>query len=236
MLGAAACAAEPPRGTAVFAEQPPAVDGRLDEAIWRQAEPLMIGETGNGEARFVWTAEGVYVGFRAKDATPVYGSFPPGQPIYLEDVFEVFIDQAGDHRQYFEIQADPAGQFFIKCYVLTAKPRLTEERRLAQEFVESDLWRYDYPAPDGFKVASAMDAKSGDWTLEMFLPAHFINRRRGGAPMTPGTWRLNLVRHDWEQPRDAEGRKGKFLYWAPVLEGHPHLSPEAMGWLEFKAR
>jgi len=232
----------PPHGVALYVHQAPVVDGKLDEKEWTKAPALDFPQALADATtkppctvRFLWTEEGVYVGFRTTDTTPVYGHIKPGDPIYPEDSFEVFIDQIGDHLQFYEIQADPAGQTFFKNYVLTAPPRLTAEKRFTPEFAQSELWRYEIPMPEGFEIASNLDPQTHIWSLEMFLPKSFVNRRRGGGQaMAPCTWRLNLVRHDWDLPKDAPGRKAKFMYWAPVLEGNPHNSPTAMGYLELK--
>jgi hypothetical protein len=154
--------------------------------------------------------------------------------LYQEDVLELFIDQVGDHRQFYEIQVDPEGRLYFRNNILTAPPRLTAEKRLAQEFVERELWRWDLPKPEGFRVASKLDSQTHAWCVEAFLPASFVNRRRGGKAMEPCTWRINLARHDWAAPLGEPHRTPKFCYWAPVLPGHPHLSPGAMGYLEFQ--
>lgn len=229
--------AAPPQAVANYTKQAPVVDGLLDDAEWSKASPVTFpaGDSNPSEVRFLWSADGVYVSFRATDATPAFGHFKPGEMLYQEDVFELFFDQSGDQKQYFEIQASPAGQVFIKNYVLTAPPQITPQGRLTPEFAISELWRWDWPVPEGFQIASRLDPKTGVWTLEMFLPAAFVNLRQGGAPMKPCTWRLNLVRHDWDGPKDAPDRHVKFLYWAPVLTGHPHLSPTLMGFLELKS-
>jgi len=122
---------------------------------------------------------------------------------------------------------------YFRNNILTAPPRITPQKRLTPEFGEKELWRYDLPKPDGFQIASKVDPATHVWTMEVFLPAAFVNKRRGGAPMVPCTWRLNLARHDWDLPKTEAKRKVKFMYWSPVLPGHPHLSPYAMGWLDF---
>ncbi len=232
----------PPRAKATFTTHAPTVDGIWNEREWDETKSIIFPNHGDPssiknrslcEVRFLWTKAGVYFVFRATELTPVYGEFKPGEPIYQGDAFELFIDQVGDQRQYYEIQMDPAAQVFIKNYVLSAPPRLTSELRLSQEFVESDFWRYDLPTPEGFRIASQLDSKTHVWTLEAFLPNAFINRRGGSGPMKPCTWRMNLVRHDWDLSKNDPKRQVKFMYWAPVLDGHPHLSPRAMGWLEF---
>lgn len=232
----------PPHADAVFTSHPPVVDGQWKKNEWVQAKPVFFTTPDGsspqaasmGETRFLWTASGMYVAFRAIDRTPIQGYFKPGEVLYQEDVFELFIDPAGDHRQYYEIQVNLTGQIYIKNYLLTATPRLTGELRLTQEFLESELWRYDMPKPDGMEVASRYDPKNGEWTLELFLPVSFINRRQNGAPLKAGTWRINLARHDWDRPPNGPTRPPPFMYWAPVLPGHAHVSPTLMGWLELK--
>lgn len=230
-----------PRAEAVYTVQPPMVDGNWEGKEWDRAKPIFFPAAPPGaaaksscEARFLWSDAGVYGAFRTADQSLFFGHSKLGEPLYLEDVFELFIDQGGDHKQFYEIQMDPSGQCYFRNNILTAEPRLTEEKRLAQEFVLSELWRYDLPVPEGFKIAGRIDKKSGQWTLEFFLPASFVNRRRGGPPMKPCTWRINLAVHDWDSPKGAAKRRCRFMYWAPVLDGHPHLSPKAMGYLELK--
>jgi hypothetical protein len=231
-----------PHAEAVFTTHAPKVDGVWSEGEWAEAKPIFFPAlAGNVDAaqrppcevRFLWTAEGVYAGFRTTDTTPVFGHFTPGEPLYQEDVFEMFIDQVGDHRQFYEIQSDPAGQLYFRNNLLTAPPRVTAKKRLTPEFCSSELWRYDLPKPDGFLVASKLEPKTNVWTVEVFLPASFVNRRGGGGPMKPCAWRVNLVRHDWDSPKSEPKRKSKFMYWAPVSPGMPHISPTAMGELKF---
>lgn len=234
-----ACAsASPPRAEAAFTAEVPVVDGRLGDEVWAKTKPVFFPASAvsdlRSEVRLLWAKEGVYVSFRTIDKTPVFGHIKSGEPLYQEDAFELFIDQSGDYRQFYEIQVSPTGQVFIKNHVLTADPRLTPEGRLDQPFVESQLWRWEIPVPDGFQIAGKFDEKTGVWTMEMFLPAAFVNRRRSGVALEPCTWRINLARHDWDKPLDVPERKGDFQYWAPVLPGHPHLSPTLMGWLELK--
>ncbi len=232
--------AKPPQAEACFTGRPPVIDGTWSPGEWDQAPPITFAATpstgdatATGEARFLWNNEGAFIGFRAIDSTPVYGGTKPGESLHREDVFEVFFDQVGDHHQFYELQIAPNGQLYLRNHLLTAPPRLTAEERLTQEFVERELWRYDVPIPAGLKSASVYDPKTHLWTAEIFLPATFANRRLDPSRMTAVRWRINLVRHDWDRPLDDPARHGTFMYWAPVLPGHPHLSPTAMGWLTF---
>lgn len=225
--------AETPRAEAAYTEVAPKIDGVLDDAAWAKVAPIAAPA---GETRFLWNEKGAYVAFRAVERTPVMGSAAPGDSLHEEDVFELFLDQRGDHRQYYEVQIDPAGRVFVKTHVLTAEPRLTEEGRLTPEFGASELWRYVIPAPEGFLSASRLNRETGEWTAEMFLPASFVNRRESGAPLTPRTWRIHLVRNNWDLPKGEASRQLVSTSWAPVLEKHAHISPTRMGYLELEKK
>jgi hypothetical protein len=232
-----------PRAEARYTPRPPVIDGKWSRDEWSAATPIPFPSdaahpnpklTDGGEVRVLWNEAGVYIAFRAIDQTPIQGGTPNGDPLYQEDVFEIFIDQSADHLQWYEIQIDMAGRTYIKNHVVTTPLRLTPEGRLTQEYVLSELWRYAIPQPESSQVASVRDPHTGQWTVELFLPASFVHRRAGGGPMTPCTWRVNFARHDWTQPIASADRKPRFLYWAPVLPGHPHLSPTLMGYLKLK--
>lgn len=224
-------AEEPPRATAEYAAVDPKVDGVLDDAEWGKASVINAPA---GETRFLWNEKGVYVAFRGVEKTPVMGHAKEGESLHEEDAFELFLDQRGDHRQFYEVQIDPAGRVFVKTHILTAEPRLTEEGRLTPEFVGSELWRYVIPAPEGFLSASRLNRETGEWTVELFLPASFVNRREGGVPLTPRTWRIHLVRNNWDLPKGEDGRQLVSTSWAPVLDKHAHISPTRMGYLDLK--
>lgn len=224
-------AEEPPRATAEYTASAPRIDGSLDDAAWNEAQVINAPA---GETRFLWNEKGVYVAFRGVEKTPVMGHAKEGESLHEEDAFELFLDQRGDHRQFFEVQIDPAGRVFVKNHILTAEPRLTQEGRLTPEFGASELWRYVIPPPEGFLSASTLDRQTGEWTVEMFFPASFVNHRDGGAPLSPRTWRIHLVRNNWDLAKGGEGRQLVSISWAPVLEKHAHISPTRMGYLELK--
>lgn len=227
----------PPHGVAMLAAREPLIDGVLRRGEWEEAQVIQVPPSAGGQgtvARFLWTEKGLYAAFVVQDSTPVFGHSPEGEAIYQEDCVELFVDVIGDHRQFWEIQVDPAGQTYIRNHVLTAPPRLTAEQRITEEFRVSELWRTSIAPPEGFKVACKLDRAAGVWTAEMFLPASFVNRRRGGAPLEPGVWRVNIARNDWALPKEHPNRQVRDQYWASVLPGHAHLSPLAMGYLELK--
>ncbi|MES2310160.1 MAG: carbohydrate-binding family 9-like protein [Verrucomicrobiota bacterium] len=224
-----------PEAKVPFATNAPIIDGEIHEKEWAQATVLhFLGDSDKGKKDksrilLLWSPKGLFVGFDAIDRSFIYGNFPPKDPLYMEDTFEIFIDALGTPRQYFELQANPAGQTFLKNYVITAEPVLTSENRMTPEFIATHLWRFDDQLPPDFKIVSKINATQGSWKMEMFLPAAWLNHRHGGGPLTPQTFLMNFARHDWNQPPSVKNRQCQFYYWSAVLKGHPHLSPTLMG-------
>lgn len=239
-----ACAAESfvppkelPKAEAVYTQTLPTITGNWSTSNWSTAQPIyfpqknVIQRTAMAEVRLLWNESGLCVAFRAPDRSPTYGHFKSGEPLYQEDVFELFIDPVGDHRQFYEIHINPAGETYLRNALLTAPLRLTPEGRIAQDYVDSELWRYQVPPPEGFKAAAAIDAKSQTWSASLFIPAAFLNRRKGSGSLQPTTWRMNLAWNNWNRPYGATGRDVNMMCWAEVLPGHAHISPTLMGWL-----
>jgi hypothetical protein len=58
----------PPAANAIFIDNPPAIDGRLNDDVWSKAKPLTIGVHSTDDAtttvvRLLWDDENLYVGF-----------------------------------------------------------------------------------------------------------------------------------------------------------------------------
>jgi hypothetical protein len=224
-LAAQAQTEPPPAIEAPRAAAAPILDGLLDEPVWKTAPAIDLQA---GTARLCWTPEGLYAAFESQDPALFASTSAPGSSLHEGDVFEIFFDAIGDHLQYTEVQVNAADRSFFKNYILTAPPLLTKTNRLTKEFCDSQLWRYDLPAPEGFTVKSRV--VDGAWTTELFLPAKFLNRRRGGTPLEAGiTLYLNLARYDWNAPMGGAERKAEFHYWVSVEPGCPHISPTRMG-------
>ena len=110
----------PPTYRAVHVSEPIAVDGRLDEPGWSRAQPAELVETLTGrppryrtEARLLWDERALYVGFACED-DEVWAR--PGRvdddPIYEDEVVEIFLDPSGVGRGYGEIEVSPDGVRF----------------------------------------------------------------------------------------------------------------------------
>ena len=113
------------------------IDGRLDEAVWQQAErlgPFLVARTARSEivladgttiplldthARMLWDDRALYIAFEVVD-DDIWGRETVRDDPRLpgDDVVEVFIDVGGDEINYFEIELSPLNTVYdLYCFV-----------------------------------------------------------------------------------------------------------------------
>ena len=117
--------------------RPPAVDGAIASAPWETAQGvrLRLARTGGApiqptEARLLYDDQFLYAAFHCADRD-AWGSFPNhDDPIYQEEVVEVFLDPAGRRRSYVELEVSPLNVVF-DAYILN-DPRCPPMRGLAE--------------------------------------------------------------------------------------------------------
>src|SRR5262249_49633066 len=90
--------------------KPPVIDGLLNDKVWAQAEPVELRGSFDGRpttvktvARLLYDDAYLYVSFDCEDPD-VWGTMMKrDDPIYNEEVVEIFIDADGDGRTDNEI-------------------------------------------------------------------------------------------------------------------------------------
>ncbi|MBM4081797.1 MAG: hypothetical protein FJ278_18980 [Planctomycetes bacterium] len=110
------------------AAQPPALDGKLDEACWSEADvvddfgytsyfnqnrTLAIPRT---EARFLWNERYLYIGLTAfeKDIEGVRRVVSnPGTAIFWRDLFEIHIDATHNRKTRYQLMANPNEERYV---------------------------------------------------------------------------------------------------------------------------
>jgi hypothetical protein len=150
----------PPPARAVRAAAPPRLDGRLDDAAWRDAPVLDrfiqrdpdegAPATERTEVRIVYTDDALYVAVRAHETDPRDVVAPLGRrdaPLQSDRV-GIMIDSWHDRRSAFEFMVTPAG-------------------------VQSDTYWYDDGQRDATWDAtweSAARRDSSGWSAELRIP------------------------------------------------------------------
>ncbi len=196
------------------ATSPIALNGALDEAAWQAATPLrrfVISTDGRRaprdvEARLVWDDEALYVAFDVDDDDLVASFTQRDDPLYTEDVVELFVDHDGDGRDYVELEVSPRGTLF--------DARFPSYRKALDH---SKRWNLK-----GFQAA--VSARDGGWRAELRVPFEGLP---GGRPSAGTRWRAHLYRID--QHPDGSGH---YSAWSPPLKPDFHVL-DRMGTLVF---
>lgn len=224
----------PPVYHCVRTAEPVTVDGRLDEGCWASAPPVLLvnASTGNRAtprttARLCWGATHLYVGFECED-DDAWGSY--GQrddPLYDEEVVELFLCPSGDVRRYYEIEISPHNVIFDAALHSPQLDRrtMTTDREWACEGMLSAVSSNTivHRTPPGRRTVTG---PPGVWSAELAIP--FKALRLTGAPEVGAEWRVNLYRID-------RGARSRYLAWSPTLRRPADFHvPERFGTLRFE--
>jgi len=209
-------------------DKPIKIDGKLDEAAWKDAPstgPFVNTMSGgpadqSTEAKLLWDDKFLYVGFENAD-TDVWSDLPKhDDKLWTEEAVELMIDADRNGKSYIELQIAPNGTVF-DAYLPSYRK------------YEDSLDPKNKPFSWNSKVTSKVVVdgtlnKHGDtdkgWTVELALPLADVKGLETKAelphlPPTVGdTWRFNMFRMDLPQ-RKTQQASG----WSPPLVGDFHV-------------
>ncbi len=199
---------------ATRAEQPPTIDGRLDEQVWSRAEPiehfviynelkLAAYET---VARLAWDPETLYVAFECFDPAPDEVEIAPRERDRHQQVdsIEVLVDPADDDETFRHYIIDLGGNIFDAAQV------------------KQDDGTLDYDIAWDGNAVFAVERLADRFVVEMAIPAADLGRTPG-----EGTWGLHLARNI------LHGRPGYESTAARYLDGEGFHSVAKFGALHF---
>lgn len=185
---------------------------------------------GNPGARR-WTAAGLlysptalYVGFFCLDRDIWAGYTQHDDPLYDEEVCELFIAPGGDVRRYQEIEVNPLG--------VTFDADISSPDRVRSTMVVNREWECDGLA-GGVRVeghVASRPADTGDsgsdwWSVELRVP--FASLPGGSTPKPGDEWRANLFRID-------RARAVQYLSWSATLATPANFHvPDRFGRIRF---
>lgn len=214
-----------PEYRALRATKPPTIDGKLDDAVWKQAEAVNLVMSFDGKpttvrttARLAWDDKNIYVAFDCEDKD-VWGSLRnKDDAIYNEDVAEIFIDADGDGKTYNELQVSPHNVNFDASFVTH----------------RSDLptaMKWESGMKTAVQVRGTLDDdadKDEGWSAEMQIPIAHLTAVPKVPPAPGDKWRFNVYRLEHHVRRkEIEGQA-----FSPLFKGDFHHSPR-FGWLIF---
>jgi cellulose/xylan binding protein with CBM9 domain len=193
---------------------PPWDGGSLDAlgSAWSEAGRLYLSENSTGrrpqwgtEVRIGWEERALLVLFLCQDPNPWATLTERDQPLWEEEVVEVFLDPFGDRTCYFEFEVNPlnaVADVFI--------------RRTRTGLRKDFNWDCD-------GLITAAGRLSYGWVAALQVPFPAL-----GDCQPRGTWRANFCRI--ERP---ENRPRELSSWSPTHAGTFHV-PERFGLLHFE--
>ncbi len=181
---------------------------------WSLLDPVWLAEAVTGSApeqrtavRIAWTSSELRLLFHVED-TDVWATMGNrGDPLYREEVVEVFLDPVGDLESYFEIEINPLNA--VLDLVL---------RKTRSGYRKDFSWRCE-------GLRSRVRSCDGGWVAELGIPFLSVLPE----PPKPGdVWRVNFSRIDRPQHRERE-----LSAWSAPRRPSFH-TPERFGFLEFQ--
>lgn len=187
------------------------VDGRLDDAAWKQAPGAELlfpwdqpGAKQRTSVRLLWDDEHLYAGFDCQDADVVAHFDHRDDPTYRDDAVEIFLNPNPKQNFYYGLEMNARGTLYDYFY---AWPQLL-------------LKRIDF---SGVQLATHVrgtlnmtaDADTG-WTLELAIPwRNFEELTKTLPPARNSEWTANLNRWDGVDP------KRRLSVWADTKTERP---------------
>lgn len=242
MIDASDFAASARRYTCTFAQQPPEVDGRLDDPAWQAApwsdtfvdiqgldHPKPTFDT---RMKMTWDATHLYIAAQL-DEPHLWGTLTNHDDIvYYDNDFEIFIDPDGDSQAYYEIEINALNTIF--------------DLFLVRRYIDGGPALHDWDMRD-LRHAVHLDGTLNDprdtdknWTVEFALPWRSLQEAsRVPSPPTAGdTWRMNFSRVEWHVTTGAQGyqkvpgKPEENWVWSPQGVINMHL-PATWGYVTF---
>ena len=172
------------------------IDGRLDEFDWAAASQIntftrILNDYGRianpTRARMLWDDEGLYIAFACRDRNAWALFTEEDDPMWSEEVVEVFIDPDGDGLDYLELEVNPLNAV-VDLRIGRVHPDWVSDK-------DWDILGLRTAVQVEGTVNDTTDVDGG-WTVEISIPwaAFEPAIAGGGKPRVGDRWRLNLYR------------------------------------------
>lgn len=190
----------------------------LPEEVWGGLPEMVLVETASGKeprqatkVRSFWSRErpSLFFRFEGADDHIVSTMTNHDDPIYDEDVVEVFLSESGSLQQYKEFELSPANVKF--------------DAEIQNDLQGNIQVSTEWHAED-WKTVFYNDKESGTFLSLWELPFHHFS---GGIPEVGGEWLMNVYRID-RHPEHGD----EYSAWSPTGKINFHL-PRTFGRLMF---
>lgn len=197
-----------------------AADGEPED--WSVAPIAAFGpDRYRTEFRAQWNGDGLWIRFDAVDPGPWSTFTQRDDPLWEEEVVEIFIDPDGDGLNYAEVEISPANV-------------VTDLLMFRGDPGKSSDIDWDF-AGLHTRVAQLQDGRKG-WTAIALLPWEgFATLPDTATPVPPApgdSWRFNIFRIKRPGGPEAPDRDAVFAAWSPPPGPSFHV-PEVFGTMTF---
>jgi hypothetical protein len=176
---------------------------------WEKADSISLKENVSGESprlkttvRSLWDEYNIYFQFICQDDEIVASYTNYNDPLYLEDVVEVFIDDNCDYKTYTEIEVNPLNT-------------------VLHYHIENNLNGIVLPFARTDKVIESTVTKNltnKHFTVEFSIPMKEFVTSKNNPPEINDIWLINFYRID----RNPNG-KDEYSAWSPTGAINFHL-------------
>jgi hypothetical protein len=199
------------------------IDGHLDEFAWQATAQIngfdRILHSYNQvlystRARMLWDDENLYVAFVCQDPNMWATYENEDDPLWEEEVVEVFIDPDGDGRNCLELEVNPHNTV-VDLNIVQLRPSWKANK-------DWDAAGLKTAVETQGTVNDSLDQDQG-WTVEIAIPwaAMAAGIGGGGRPDAGDMWRLNLYRIErkagWEALRQIRSLRAQIEQMTPAL-------------------
>jgi hypothetical protein len=160
------------------------IDGNLDKKQWQNAEEASLYDTVTGSfprqrtsVKLMWNENFLYAAFKCDDTFINASMREFNDPLYNEEVVEIFIDDDHDMKSYIEIEVNPLNAILHYFILNDLKRDLKTYARLENDIIsavrhvaEQNLICFEIAIPmSEFPTAPNIPPKTGDrWLINMY--------------------------------------------------------------------
>lgn len=198
-----------------FTEQAPRIDGKLDEAMWKETSKTQSFVDIEGDIRpapyfatFVkmrWDSSYFYIGATLEESDLWATYAERDMVIFHENDFEVFIDPDGDTHHYYELEINALNTIWDLM--------LTRPYRDGGQAIDAWDIRGIQHAVHRYGTLNEPGDQDEKWTVEIALPWNVLEEAAAhpGPPHFGETWRVNFSRVHWRTEAASNGGYQKVI-------------------------
>ena len=198
------------------------------DRAWRSAQRIGWGPARyRTEFRALWNDEGLAIRFDACDDRPWHTMQRPDDPIWEEEVVEIFLDPACLGKHYAEVEISPIN-IVTDLHILEPHPRLNGDRSWNWRGLESTV-----------VPGSCGGLTPGSWVALAWLPWSGLGSLGAEVaarvpPSAGDAWRFNVFRIKRPHGPAEPERDAIYAAWS-TPEGPSFHDPAAFRAMEFSA-